>query len=73
MGRARRHDPLRDEGRAYAARLREAGVRVAEHEYPGLIHAFFQHGGFVPAVRRAHADASAALRGAFGSDAVEPR
>jgi acetyl esterase len=33
-------DPLRDEGRAYADRLREAGVDVAYREYPGQIHAF---------------------------------
>jgi len=33
-------DPLRDEGRAYADRLREAGVDVVYHEYPGQIHAF---------------------------------
>jgi acetyl esterase len=30
-----------------------------------MIHAFFQHGGFVPTARRAHADAAAALRTAF--------
>jgi acetyl esterase len=33
-------DPLRDEGRAYAERLRAAGVDVAYREYPGQIHAF---------------------------------
>jgi acetyl esterase len=33
-------DPLRDEGRAYADRLREAGVDVVHREYPGQIHAF---------------------------------
>jgi acetyl esterase len=33
-------DPLRDEGRAYADRLRQAGVDVVDHEYPGQIHAF---------------------------------
>src|SRR5262249_25384041 len=33
-------DPLRDEGRAYADRLREAGVEVLYREYPGQIHAF---------------------------------
>jgi acetyl esterase/lipase len=33
-------DPLRDEGRAYAERLREAGVEVLYREYPGQIHAF---------------------------------
>jgi acetyl esterase len=33
-------DPLRDEGRAYADKLREAGVDVVYREYPGQIHAF---------------------------------
>jgi acetyl esterase len=33
-------DPLRDEGHAYADRLREAGVDVTHREYPGQIHAF---------------------------------
>jgi acetyl esterase len=33
-------DPLRDEGRAYADRLAQAGVDVVHREYPGQIHAF---------------------------------
>ena len=33
-------DPLRDEGLAYAERLRKAGVDVVYREYPGQIHAF---------------------------------
>lgn len=33
-------DPLRDEGRAYGDRLRDAGVDVVYREYPGQIHAF---------------------------------
>ena len=33
-------DPLRDEGHAYAERLRGAGVNVIYREYPGQIHAF---------------------------------
>jgi acetyl esterase len=33
-------DPLRDEGRDYADRLRAAGVEVVYREYPGQIHAF---------------------------------
>lgn len=59
------HDPLRDDDRAYAAKLRAAGVAVDAVEYAGMIHAFFQHGGFVPTAKRAHADAAAALRRAF--------
>jgi len=33
-------DPLRDEGKAYADRLRAAGVEVVYREYTGQIHAF---------------------------------
>lgn len=33
-------DPLRDEGRAYVARLRAAGVEVECVEHPGFVHAF---------------------------------
>jgi acetyl esterase len=34
-------DPLRDEGRAYAERLRASGVPVTVHEYDDMTHAFF--------------------------------
>ncbi|MFA7664735.1 MAG: alpha/beta hydrolase [Burkholderiaceae bacterium] len=66
------YDPLRDENVAYARRLGEEGVPVELIEYPGMIHAFFQHAGFVPAARRAHDDACAALRRAFGGFDDEP-
>jgi acetyl esterase len=41
-------DPLRDEGRVYADRLREAGVDVVYHEYPGQIHAFISLTKVIP-------------------------
>jgi acetyl esterase len=46
-------DPLRDEGAAYADRLRAAGVPVVLREEPGLIHGFAFMGGLVPAARLA--------------------
>ena len=33
-------DPLRDEGREYAARLEASGVAVEHHEYEGMVHGF---------------------------------
>ena len=60
------YDPLSDEGDAYAEKLRAAGNRVTLKRYPGMIHEFFKMGGYVAEVAEAHADASAALRVAFG-------
>ena len=38
------HDPLRDEGAEYAARLKEAGVPVTYQHFPGQFHGFFTMG-----------------------------
>lgn len=42
-------DILRDEGDAYAARLREAGTRVRHIQLAGMIHGVFQMGGVIGA------------------------
>jgi len=61
-------DPLVDEGVMYADKLRLAGVPVDLEIYRGVTHEFIKMGRIIPEARRAHADAAAALRGAFGLD-----
>jgi acetyl esterase len=58
-------DPLRDEGEAYGARLREAGVPVIIKRYEGMIHGFFSLGHMMTQGKQAVADAAAGLRAAF--------
>ncbi|HEV2727835.1 MAG TPA: alpha/beta hydrolase [Solirubrobacterales bacterium] len=55
-------DPLRDEGEAYALRLREAGVQVALRRHPGLIHTFANLTAICPSARAAMLEAAGALR-----------
>lgn len=59
------YDPLRDEGEAYAARLRATGVTVTSHRFDGQIHAFFGMTAAVPAAREAIDEAAGHLRAAF--------
>lgn len=59
------YDPLRDEGVAYAGRLREAGVPVQMVEYPTMIHGFLRMGRVVSIAQVAMDDIAAALRRAF--------
>ncbi len=54
-------DPLRDEGEAYAARLRAAGVHVQARRYDGQLHGFFQMGGVMDKGNKAIDDSAAAL------------
>jgi acetyl esterase len=56
-------DMLRDEGRAYAVRLGEAGVDVEEVCYPGQPHGFINHG--FPAAAQAFERSGEWLRQAF--------
>lgn len=65
-------DPLRDEGEAYADRLRQAGVEVAHHRYEGQIHGFFSMPTLLPAGARALDDAAHQLRIAFGLEQPTP-
>ena len=55
-------DPLRDESEAFAARLREAGVRVALRRHPGLVHTFANLTAICPSARAAMLEAAGALR-----------
>jgi acetyl esterase len=58
-------DPLRDEGEAYAAALREAGVPAESVRYDGQIHGFFSMTTMIERAKDAQAAAASALRGAL--------
>ena len=55
-------DPLRDEGKAYADRLRAAGVDVVYREYTGQIHAFMMLTKAIPQGMAATLEVAAFLR-----------
>ena len=58
-------DPLLDEGRAYAERLKAAGGAVEYREYADMVHGFILFGGVLDTANTAVADCCTALRGAF--------
>jgi acetyl esterase len=59
-------DPLVDEGDAYAATLRRAGVTVRHLRYPSLVHGFLSLAGGVRAARAAIDDVCADIRDLLG-------
>jgi len=61
------YDPLRDEGEAYAEKLRAAGVAVTTSRYDGVFHGFFGMGVMLDRANDAVAEACKALRNALGT------
>jgi acetyl esterase/lipase len=55
-------DPLRDEGEAFAERLREADIRVTLRRHPGLVHTYANLTAICPSARAAMLEAAEALR-----------
>jgi acetyl esterase len=64
------YDVLRDEGEAYAARLREAGVSVEQTRYDGQIHGFFWMPVIMDDAKRALEQITNALKKQFSSSAT---
>jgi acetyl esterase len=63
-------DPLRDEGEAYAERLRSAGVPTRSTRYPGAIHDFVRLSFLLDQGKEAIGEIAETLREAFQPGAV---
>lgn len=64
------YDPLRDEGDAYAEKLKAAGVPVEHVAYPGQIHGFFAPGTMMETGNKAVAAAARSLGAALAASPV---
>ena len=63
------YDPLVDEGREYASRLRNAGVNTEYRNYEDMVHGFITMGRVLDTANVALEDCARALRTAFTSSA----
>lgn len=63
-------DPLRSEGEQFAARLKQAGVKVDQKTYQGVAHEFFGMGAVLPEARQAVKQAADGLNDSFQSSAA---
>lgn len=61
------YDPLRDEGRAYADRLIDAGIKTTYVNYPGTIHGFFSLTRFLKQGLKANDEAAGVMAAFFGT------
>lgn len=61
------HDPLRDQGIAYATKLAAAGVSVNSQDYEGVTHEFFGLANAVAKAKEALTQASDGLKKAWGN------
>ena len=61
------YDPLLDEGRAYAERLKEEGVATEYREYADMVHGFITMGRVLDTTNAALADCAQALKRAWGT------
>ncbi len=59
------YDPLRDEGKEYADKMKAAGIAVEYICYDGMIHGFARMGALIDCAGTALDDGARALRGAF--------
>jgi acetyl esterase len=63
-------DPLRDEGEAYALRMRDCGVRVALRRHSGLIHTFVNQTAVNRSALGAVLEACGAVRLGLAADSL---
>jgi acetyl esterase/lipase len=62
------YDPLCDEGEAYAARLRDAGVPVTLTRYPGVFHGFVRLTNALDKARTALDEIASSVQKAFAAN-----